>query len=151
MNVSGKVLLELDSAKHLMWRITKETLIPVDKPDSTQPSRQGGRPDFIFEDSKKRRYALELTQLLTPELRNLERAVTAQVCAPVEHLLPGTYGLHIHLTDPLGRGRISPEVLRQTAQEIAVILKDGTLQSTQQLSTGFVLWKARDEGNRLVP
>jgi hypothetical protein len=30
-------------------------------------------------------------------------------------------------------------------------VKDGTLQNTQQLSTGVVLWKARDEGNRLVP
>ena len=151
MNVLPKPSLELDSARHLMRWITREDLTPIDKPDQSQRSRLGGHPDFVFEDSRKRRYALELTRLLTPELRSLENTVAAQVCAPVEHLLPGTYALHIHLTDPLGRGRIAPEVLKQTAQEIAKILKDGTLQNTQQLSTGFVLWKARDEGNRLVP
>jgi len=134
----------------MRW-ITREDLTPIDKPDQSQRPRLGGHPDFVFEDSKKHTYVLELTRLLTPELRNLENTVAAQICAPVEHLLPGIYGLHIHLTDPFGRGRISPEALRQTAQEIAGILKDGTLQSTQQLSTGFVLWKARDESNRFVP
>ncbi len=151
MNIHSKSSLELNSAKHFMRWITREDLDPIDKPDRSQPSRPGGHPDFIFEDSRKHRYTLELTQLLTPELRSLENAVAAQVCAPVEHLLPGTYALHIHLTNPLGRGRIAPEVLKRTAQEIANILKGGTLQNTQQLSTGFVLWKARDEGNRLVP
>lgn len=151
MNIPSKYSLELDSARHLMRWITREDISPIDKPDHSQPSRQGGHPDFVFEDSRKRRYVLELSRLLTPELRSLENTVAAQVCAPVEHLLPGTYALHIHLTDPLGRGRIAPEVLKQTAQEIAKILKDGTLQNTQQLSAGFVLWKARDEGSKLVP
>lgn len=151
MSVLSKSSLELDSAKHLMQWITREDLNPIDKPDSSQPSRPGGHPDFVFEDSTKRRYALELTRLLTPELRSLENTVAAQVCAPVEHLLPGTYALHIHLADPLGRGRIALGVLQQTAQEIAKILKDGTLQDTQQLSAGFFLWKATDEGSKLVP
>ncbi len=134
----------------MRW-ITHEDLTPIDKPDQSQRSRMGGHPDFVFEDSRKRRYALELTRLLNPELRGLENSLAAQVCAPVERLLPGTFGLHIQLTDPLGRGRTAPEVLKKTEQEIAKILKDGTLQNTQQLTAGFVLWKARDEGNRLVP
>jgi hypothetical protein len=41
--------------------------------------------------------------------------------------------------------------LNQTSQEIVQIIKDGSLQNTQQLSSGFVLRKARDEGNKLVP
>jgi hypothetical protein len=134
----------------MRW-ITHEDLTPIDKPDQSQPSRPGGHPDFVFEDYRKRRYALELTRLLTPELRSLENTVVAQVCTHVGDLLSGTYGLHIHLTDPIGRGRIIPEVLKQTAQEIVKILKDGTLQNTQQLNAGFVLWKAKDEGNSLVP
>ncbi len=151
MNVPSKSSLELDSARHLMRWITREDLAPIDRPDQSQRSRPGGHPDFVFEDSKKHRYVLELTRLLAPELRRLEDTVAAQVCAPVEHLCPGTYALHIQLTDPLGRGWIAPEVLKQTVQEITKILKSGTLQNTQELSTGFVLWKARDEGHRLVP
>ena len=151
MSISSKSSLELDAAKSLMRWITHETLAPIDKPDCSQPSRPGGNPDFVFEDSRKRRYVLELTRLLTPKLRSLENTVAAQVCAPLEHLIPGTYGLHIHLTDPLGRGKIAPEVLKQTAEEILRILKDGTLQDTQQLSAGFILWKARSEGSKLVP
>lgn len=151
MNVPPKSTLELDSARHLMRWITRENLAPIDRPDQSQRSRPGGHPDFVFEDSKKRRYVLELTRLLAPELRSLENTVAAQVCAPVEHLIPGTYALHIQLTHPLGRGWIAPEVLKQTVQEITKILKSGTLRNTQELSTGFVLWKARDEGNRLVP
>jgi hypothetical protein len=92
-----------------------------------------------------------LTRLLTPELRNLESTVTLQVCAPVEHLIPGTYGLNIHLTDPLGRGKVPPGVLRQTADEILRIMQNSTLQDTQELSTGFTLWKARSEGSKIVP
>ena len=151
MNIHSKSSLELGSAKHLMRWITREDLDPLDKPDRSQLSRPGGHPDFAFEDSAKRRYALELTRLLTPELRSLENTVATQVCTPVQHMLSGTYALHIHLADPLGRGRIAPEVLKKTAQEIAKILKDGTLQDTQQLSTGFVLRKAKDEGSKLVP
>jgi len=151
MNVLLRPSLELDSARHLLRWITREDLTPIDKPDQSQLSRPGGRPDFVFEDSRKRKYVLELTRLLTPELRSLENTVAAKVCAPVEYLLPGTYGLHIQLNDPLGRGRIAPEVLKKTKQEIIKILKDGNLQKTQQLSEGFVLWRARDEGHRLVP
>lgn len=151
MNVPPKSSLELDSARHLMRWITREDLAPIDRPDQSQRSRPGGHPDFVFEDSKKHRYVLELTRLLAPELRTLEDTVAAQVCAPVEHLFPGTYALHIKLTHPLGKGWIAPEVLKQTVQEITKILKSGTLRNTQELSTGFVLWKARDEGNRLVP
>ncbi len=151
MSISSKSSLELDAAKSLMWWITHETLVPIDKPDCSQPSRPGGNPDFIFQDSRKRKYVLEVTRLLTSKLRNLENTVAAQVCAPVEYQIPGTYGLHIHLTDPLGRGKIAPEVLKQTAEEISRILKDGTLQDTQQLSAGFILWKARSEGSKLVP
>jgi hypothetical protein len=151
MNTQSKSSLELDTAKHLMRWLTREDLTPIDKPDRSQPSRAGGHPDFVFEDSRKRRYTVELTRLLSPTLRSLENSVAAQVCDPLGYLLPGTYALHIHLTDPFGRGRIAPMVLRQTAQEIAKILKGGTLRDTQQLSAGFVLWKARDEGNKLVP
>ena len=151
MSISSKSSLETDSAKSLMRWITREDLTPIDKPDCSQPPRPGGNPDFIFKDSKKHRYVLELTRLLTPKLRSLENTVAAQVCAPVEHLIPGTYGLHIHLTDPLGRGKIAPKVLKQTAEEISRILEDGTLQDTQQLSSGFILWKARSEGSKLVP
>ena len=151
MNMSSESLLELDSAKSLMRWITREDLTPIEKPDCDQPSRPGGNPDFIFEDSKKHRYVIELTQLLTPSLRKLEYTVVQQVCAPVAHLVPGTYGLHIHLNDPLGRGKIAPKVLKKTAEEVLKILKNGTLQDIQQLSTGFSLWKARSEGNKIVP
>jgi len=105
MSISSKSSLELDAATSLMRWITHEDLAPIDKPDCTQPSRPGGNPDFVFEDSGKRRYVLELTRLLTPKLRSLENAVAAQVCAPLEHIIPGTYGLHIHLTDPSGVAR----------------------------------------------
>ncbi len=151
MNITLKTSLELDSAKHFMSWITREDLTPIDKPDQSQRSRPGGHPDFVFEDSRKRRYTLELTRLLNKKLRDLENTVASQVCSPVGHQLPGTYLLHVHLTNPLGRGRIAAEVLKQTADEITNIIKDGTLQNTQQLSTGLVLQKARDEGNRLVP
>jgi hypothetical protein len=151
MNIPSKCLLELDSAKHFMQWMTHEDIFPTDKPDCSQLSRQGGHPDFVFEDSRNHRYTLELTRLLTPELRNLEKTVADKVCAPIEHPFPGTYALHVHLTDPLGRGWITTEVLKQTRQEIEKLLKSGALHNTQQLSAGFVLWKARDEGNRLVP
>ena len=151
MSRSSKSSLELDAAKSLMRWITHEDLAPIDKPDCSRPSRPGGNPDFVFEDSKKRRYVLELTRLLTPKLRSLENTVAVQVCAPVEYLIPGTYMLHIHLTDPLGRGKIAPKVLKQTAEEILRILKDGTLKDSQQLSVGFILRKARSEGSKLVP
>jgi len=141
----------MENAKHLMMWITKEDLDPLEKPDFTRPSRQGGHPDFIFEDSRQCKYALEITRLLSPKLRSLEKAVMDKVCAPVEHLLPGTYALDIQLPNPIGEGRIAPVVLDQTKREIAKILKNGTLQDTQQLSTGFVIWKARDKDNRLVP
>jgi hypothetical protein len=59
--------------------------------------------------------------------------------------------LHLHLTDPLGRGKIAPNVLKQTAEEILRILEDGALQDTQQLSSGFIIWKASNEGSKLVP
>jgi len=150
MYISSKSSFELDSTKSLMRWITHEDLTPIDKPDCSRPSRPGGNPDFVFEDSRKRRYVLELTRLLTPKLRSLENTVAAQVCAPVEQSIPGTYGLHIHLTDPLGRGKVAPQVLKQTAEEISRILKNGTLQDTQQLSTGFTLWKARSEGSKVV-
>ena len=151
MSKSSKSSLELDAAKSLMRWITHEDLASIDKPDCSRPSRPGGNPDFVFEDSKKRRYVLELTRLLTPKLRSLENAVAVQVCAPVEYLIPGTYMLHIHLPDPLGRGKIDPKVLKQTAEEILRILKDGTLKDSQQLSVGFILRKARGEGSKLVP
>jgi len=94
---------------------------------------------------------LELTRLQTPKLRSLENTVAVRVCAAVKYLLPGTYILHIHLTDPLGRGRIAPKVLKQTEEEILRILKDGTLKDSQQLSVGFVLRKVKSEGSKLVP
>jgi hypothetical protein len=150
MNTSD-FLLERDSAKDFMRWITRENLIPICKPDHSQPSRPGGHPDFIFEDSGTRRYSLELTRLLAPELRSLEKTVIKQVCTPFENRIHGTYGLNIHLSDPLGRGRISHEILKQTAQEIAIMLEKGTLQDTQQLRAGFTLWKARDEGRKIVP
>lgn len=151
MSKSPKSSLELDQAKSLMRWITCEDLAPIDKPDCSRPSRRGGNPDFVFEDSKKHRYVLELTRLLAPELRTLENTVAIQVCAEVEGLIPGTYMLRIHLADPLGRGRIAPKVLRETKEEILGILKDGTLKDSQQLSAEFVLRKVNSEGSKLVP
>jgi hypothetical protein len=151
MNRPSKSAIELDAAKSLMRWITHEDLDPIDKPDCSRPSRRGGNPDFVFEDSKKNKYVLELTRLLTPELRGLENTVAVKVCTPVEYLIPGTYILHIHLTDPLGRGKVALKVLKQTEEEILRILKDGTLKDSQQLSVGFVLRKVKSEGNKLVP
>jgi hypothetical protein len=96
-------------------------------------------------------YVLELTRLSTPQLRSLEETVSSRICIPVGQSLHGTFALHIRLTDPLGRGRISPHVLNLTAQEITTLAKRGDLQDTQQLSAGFVLRKVRDDGNKLVP
>ena len=125
--------------------------VPIERPDFDRPSRLGGHPDFIFEDSKKQTYVLELTRLLTPQLRSLEKTVSKRICIPVGHLLPGTFVLHIRLTDPLGRGRISPRVLNLTAQEIATLAQHGDIQDVQQLDTGFVLRRVKNDGNKLVP
>jgi len=151
MSTPSKLSLELESAQHLMQWISREYLSPVEKPDISQPSRPGGRPDFVFEDSRRRRFTIEVTRLLSPALRNLENAVAVHVCARVGHLLPGTYALHIPLADPLGRGRINQNSLRQTTREIENILQKGVLGDTNKLTNGLNIWKARDEGNKLVP
>lgn len=44
--------------------------------------------------------------------------LAAQVYAPVQHLIPGTCGLRIHLTDLVERGKITPEVLKLTEGEV---------------------------------
>ncbi len=142
---------ELNSARHVMYWITREELLPIEKPDTSRPSRPDGHPDFVFQDSTKRKYVVELTRLLTPQLRNLTHAVSIRVCEPLALKLPGTYALQINLTDPLGRGRIAPVLLNQAKEEIERLLQTGILGDKQQLECGFVVWKARDDGSRLVP
>ena len=142
--------LELEQAKHFIKWITNEDLVPVEKPDCTRPSTRK-HPDYRFRDCRGQEYVLELTRLLTPKLRELEDAAAKKICTPVESLLLGTYTLHIPLTDPLGRGRIAPRIAERTAEEILRLIKDGSLQEIQHLSTGFVLAKVRDDGHRLVP
>lgn len=143
--------LELDQARHFVRWVTREELSPIDKPDCTRPSRPGGHPDYIFRDSEGRVYALELTRLLAPELRQLEQFVANRICRVVESHLPGTYILDIRLADSLGRERIAPLVADSTAQEIIGLVQRGSLGESYRLSTGFVLTKVIDGGNRLVP
>lgn len=146
-----KFTLELEQARHFLRWVTKEELTPIDKPDYMRPSRPGGHPDYVFRDSGGQEYVLEVTRLLTPELRQLEQFVGNHICRAAESYLMGTYILRIRLADPRGKGRIDPTIARSTVQEIMKLVQDGNLQTTQVLSSGFTLIKVRDDGNRVVP
>jgi hypothetical protein len=57
-----------------MQRLNGEDTVLKCKPDALgRPTRQGGQPDFIFEDGTGRRYVIELTRLLDPRLRKIEQ------------------------------------------------------------------------------
>lgn len=142
--------LELDQAKRFMRLLVMEHLSPIDEPDCSQPSRPGGHPDFIFRDSKGHEYVLELTRLLPRELRELEKFVQDNICTPLDNEMPGTYVLEVP-ADPLGRGRVTPEVARRCLEEIHALAQNATLAQTQQLGAGFILSKVRDDGSKLVP
>lgn len=146
-----KSSLELDQARHFMRWVTGEDFSPVDKPDCTRAPRAGGHPDYIFRDSRGQEYALELTRLLTQELRKLEQFVENSISGAVQSSLPGTYILRIPLADPRGKGRIDPVVANSTVQELMGLLQSHNLKESQRLSTGFDLIRVRDDGNRLVP
>lgn len=146
-----KTFLEEKQARHFMRWITNENLSPIEKPDQMRPPRQGGHPDYRFKDSTGHQYVLELTRLLTKELRKLESFVEKEICEPVESHLAGTCILHIPLDDSRGKGKITPEVAECTKEEISRLIIASKLQETQCLSTGFVLSKVRDDGHKLVP
>lgn len=143
--------LELEQAQHFMKWMTGENLYPVDKPDITRPSREGGHPDFIFQDSRGQKYVLELTRLLSEELRRLEAFVVKHICIPVASNLDGTYNLEIRLTDPLGKGRINRKTAESTALEILTHIENGDLKQIQHLRAGFTLTKVGNGGHRLNP
>lgn len=150
-NMWQKFPLELEQARHFLRWVTKEELAPIDKPDCTRPSRLGGHPDYIFRDSEGQEYVLEVTRLLTPELRQLEQFAANRICRAVERYLTGTYILHIGLADPRGKGKIGPTIARSIVQQIMKLVQDDNLQGTQALSTGFAISKVRDDGRRVVP
>lgn len=147
--MENKHELELEQANHFMKWITTGNFKLLEKPELQRPSRKGGQPDFRFEDGAGQEYVLELTRLLNKKLKRLEKFVRDNICASVKGQLPGTYTLEIPV-DLIGRGWIEPEIAKQTIAEISALLKSGTLGEVQQLGTGFVLCKVRDDGNRLA-
>lgn len=117
------------------------------------PSRPGGKPDYVFEDKSGQMYVVEVTQLLGPKLRSLEKFALKTICKKVEAeiSLPGTFLLEIE-KESLTSDSIPEEVARQTADEIMALAKDGRLQDHQPLNTpGFTLGRVEQAGSRLVP
>ncbi len=142
--------LELDWANHFMHWVSLGNSKLLEKPDRERHSRQGGHPDFRFEDGAGREYVLELTRLMRKELRKLENFLQECISPRFENQLPGTYVLEIPV-DATGRGKIDPQVARNVVAEISQLVQSGVLSHTQRLSTGFVLSKVREDGSRLVP
>lgn len=142
---------EVEQARHFISWVTREDLPPAEEPDYTRPSRPGGHPDFIFEDSSGELYILEITRLLTPELRSLEEFVKKHLATPLEGNLDGTYTLEIPAQNLVGM-RLPKRTTQQLKDEIETLIGNpNRMPGPYRLSNDFTLTKVRDDMSKLVP
>lgn len=133
---------ELEQAKALLYRITSKDIQPC----RITPTSDRKRPDFIAEDAEGTRYVLELTRLLTPELRNFEGFLKKHVAGPLAGRLPATFVLD--LTSPR---REWGNLTRREAQKLALEIQSLAMSGIEEakLSNDYMLTKLSDAGSRL--
>ncbi len=142
---------ELETARRFMQRLSREDLVPSDKPDAPgRTSRPGGDPDYVFVDSTGQRYVIEVTRLLAPGIRRLEHRVIEDVTDALSAHLPGTYTLTIDYDRWSGRVP-EPVASRSILLLVQEHLTRGTLPDSLIVYPGIEVRKISDEGHALVP
>jgi len=120
-----------------------------DTPDARgRQSRPGGNPDAVFQDPSGQRYVVEVTRLLTQEVRKLESFASERIAVPLSGKLPGTFLLELRFPR---HGRLCPDVAASIVQQITELTRSSRLPDSQVLASGFPLRRVRPEGSRVVP
>ncbi len=136
---------EHDAAAQLGYQLAGGIVCIVDKPDAPgRQSRPGGRPDWVFEDSRQQRYVIEVGRLVPPTVRELEAVILKGITRPLGEL-PGTFVL-IAPDD-----RLKPEQQATIRQSIEQHLQAGHLPDDFSPVPGIFVQRAGDPPASLVP
>ncbi|MBL7165787.1 MAG: hypothetical protein ISS55_04805 [Dehalococcoidales bacterium] len=94
---------------------------------------------------------IEVTRLLTPELRTLEGQLQKNVASGFQGDVKGTWALEVP-PEVLGQLDLRGQAAQQVVTEITGILTAGGRSPGRHvLDNGFVLWQAREDGAKIVP
>ena len=137
---------ELEHAEHFIQWVTLSEPSRIVRLDWRKDRK---RPDFAFYYPSGQRYTLELTSWLTPELKELQSFLQAEVSHPLGDCLLGTFALYIPF-EKLLNGRVTVKQAHSLIAEIKQIYNSHIEQRIYQLSIR-TLAKVRDDGHKLVP
>ncbi len=146
---------ERATAEHFIRWLTRANPVSIQRLDIQRQTLAARKwPDFEVRDAEGQLYVLELTRLLPPEIRELERFLTTNVSSVVQSKYPRVsdeaYSLEVHF-ELLPQGRVSKTMAHQLVGKISEIVSAKPNMTNWELSPGFTLRHVADAKGGIRP